>query len=110
MPHVLATFSLVLLRWSRALTVSADQVRIANYDAARDLFWHQLYPNGGTTLSCGEPFARQHTTVNIEHVYAASWMTQFLGCGSRQHCRRTSGRFNHMEAEASITASATWAR
>jgi len=80
MPHVLATFSLVLLLWSRALTVSADQVRIANYDAARDLFWHQLYPNGGTTLSCGEPFARQHTTVNIEHVYAASWMTQFLGC------------------------------
>ena len=99
MPHVLATFSLVLLLWSRALTVSADQVRIANYDAARDLFWHQLYPTGGTTLSCGEPFARQHTTVNIEHVYAASWMTQFLGCGSRQHCRRTSGRFNHMEAD-----------
>jgi hypothetical protein len=61
MPHVLATFFLVLLLWSRALPVSADQVCIANYAAAREIFWTQLYPNGSTTLYCGEPFARQNT-------------------------------------------------
>jgi deoxyribonuclease-1 len=99
MPYVLATCSLVLLLWISVLPVSADQVRIANYNAARDIFWNQLYPNGGTTLYCGEPFARQNTTLNVEHVYAASWMTKFLGCGSRTQCRRTSGRFNHMEAD-----------
>jgi deoxyribonuclease-1 len=77
----------------------ADQTRIVNYDAARRLVWARLYPNGGTTLYCGEPFARRNPALNVEHVYAASWMARHLGCGSREQCRRTRPRFNHMEAD-----------
>jgi deoxyribonuclease-1 len=81
------------------LPAIAEQTRIPNYEQARDIFWHQLYPNGGTTLYCGETFTGQHRSLNVEHVYAASWMTRFLGCGSRDRCRHTSTRFNHMEAD-----------
>lgn len=99
MTRFLATCSLLLLMVRSTVPVSADQIRIANYAQARDIFWDQLYPNGGTTLYCGESFARRTDALNVEHVYAASWMTQLLGCGSRKQCRHTSTRFNRMEAD-----------
>lgn len=85
-----------------SLTVFADQTLIPNYDAARDhFFWKKLYPTGGRTLYCNEQF-RTHEPVNIEHVYAASWMARALGCSSRTACRRHplhKVRFGHMEAD-----------
>jgi deoxyribonuclease-1 len=77
----------------------ADQTRIVNYDEARRLVWARLYPSGGVTLYCGESFRSRHPTLNVEHVYAASWMARHLGCGSRAQCRRSSPRFNRMEAD-----------
>jgi deoxyribonuclease-1 len=82
-----------------ASRAQADHTRMVHYDAARRLVWARLYPHGGTTLYCGEPFARRHPALNVEHVYAASWMAHHLGCGSRAQCRRTHPRFNCMEAD-----------
>ena len=36
----------------------ADQTTIPDYDAARPLFWSQLYPGGGFTLYCAQQFVR----------------------------------------------------
>jgi len=99
MLHVLATVCVIMLGLSRALSLSADQTRIVSYDEGRRLVWARLYPHGGTTLYCGTPFTRRDATLNVEHVYPASWMTQALGCGSREQCRRTNRRFNRMEAD-----------
>ena len=30
----------------------ADQTQISNYSTARDIFWEELYPDGGKTLYC----------------------------------------------------------
>lgn len=80
----------------------ADQTVISNYSATRDhFFWDKLYPTGGRTLYCDEQF-RTHEPLNIEHVYAAAWMAEALGCSSRSACRTDpvhNVRFNHMEAD-----------
>ena len=76
----------------------ADQTQIRNYDTARRLVWGLLYARGGSTLYCGEPFGDK-TDLNVEQIYPASWMAAFLGCGTRNECRKTSERFNHMEAD-----------
>ena len=99
MTLVVVMVSWLLVALSSAPPAAADQTRLVNYDEARRLFWARLYPQGGTTLYCGEPFVRRNPSLNIEHVYAASWMAKHLQCGSREQCRRTSPRFNHMEAD-----------
>lgn len=80
----------------------ADQTVIPSYDSARDTwFWDKLYPTGGRTLYCGQAF-RSHEPLNIEHVFAASWAADALGCSSRSACRDhpTHGvRFNRFEAD-----------
>ena len=81
-----------------SFTVSADQTQISNYNLARDLHWQKLYLSGAWTLYCGEPF-RDRSGLSVEHIYPASWMAEYLDCGSRKQCRRSSERFNHMEAD-----------
>jgi len=76
----------------------ADQNKVRNYNTARQLVWGRLYTDAGFTFYCGEPF-EDKTGLNVEHVYPASWMVVFLGCGSRKECRKTSERFNRMEAD-----------
>ena len=83
------------------VSVLADQTAIVNFNAAKDIFWNDLYPTSGNTLYCNQPFAG-HSGLDVEHVYAASWMGAHLGCGNRAACRAdaTHGtRFNHMEAD-----------
>ncbi len=81
-----------------SLSAFADQTQIPDYRTARGFHWTELYPNGGWTLYCGEPF-RDRSALSVEHIYPASWMSEYLDCGSRKQCRRSSERFNHMEAD-----------
>ncbi|MFB3073930.1 MAG: endonuclease I family protein [Candidatus Methylomirabilales bacterium] len=81
-----------------AISTLADQTQVRNYRTARVLFWDRVYPEGGFTFYCGEPF-EDKTDLNVEHIYPASWMAAFLGCGTRKQCRQTSERFNRMEAD-----------
>ncbi len=76
----------------------ADQTQIPKYRKARELHWEKLYPHGGLTFYCGVPFENK-TGLNVEHIYPASWMATFLGCGTREQCQATSERFNRMEAD-----------
>jgi len=76
----------------------ADQTQVRDYNTARRLVWGRLYTDGGFTFYCGEPFEGK-TGLNVEHIYPASWMAAFLGCGTRKQCRKTSERFNRMEAD-----------
>ena len=80
------------------MPAAADQTAIPNYNAARGIFWSQLYPDGGFTLYCALPFVR-NLGLEVEHVYPAGWMVDHLGCTSRGQCRQTNARFNRMEAD-----------
>jgi deoxyribonuclease-1 len=87
-----------LLALLPAISTLADQTQVRNYRAARVLFWGRVYPEGGFTFYCGDQF-EDKTDLNVEHIYPASWMAAFLACGSRKECRKTSERFNRMEAD-----------
>jgi deoxyribonuclease-1 len=63
------------------------------------VFWAELYPDGGESLYCGEPFARYERKVNIEHVFPMAWVTKALGCGRRKQCRASSSLFNRIESD-----------
>ena len=78
----------------------ADQHRIPDYETARDVFWEELYEDGGDSLYCFRD-AHRSGSFNVEHVFAASWMKGAAGCSgsSRDECRRRSQRFNHMEGD-----------
>lgn len=72
----------------------------STYREVRPLFWSKLYPRGGETLYCGTRFSSRHgKKINIEHVFPMSWVTKSLHCGDRKKCRRTSRRFNRIEAD-----------
>ena len=53
--RILVAFTILVLTFAPA---KADQTTIPDYDAARPLFWSQLYPGGGLTLHCAQPFVR----------------------------------------------------
>jgi deoxyribonuclease-1 len=90
-------FGLVMVLAS-ITTARADQTKIPGYDQTRPIFWDQLYPDGGFTLYCAQPFTRR-IGLHVEHVYPASWMVDHIGCSSRKACRANSPRFNLMEAD-----------
>lgn len=92
---------LILLISLVSFTSYADQTALENYSRAKKVFWKRLYSRDtNTTLYCGKTFNRR-SGLNIEHVFAAAWMKRASGCrgGNRSACRRTSPRFNLMEAD-----------
>lgn len=77
-----------------------NTMSIENYYEARTIFWDELYPNGGTTLYCGEKFSDfDRNNINIEHVFPMSWVAWSLNCGERKQCRKNSTEFNIIEAD-----------
>jgi len=73
---------------------------IKDYDTARPMLWHSVYPNGGKTLYCGEAFdSERRKGYNVEHVFPMSWATNGLNCGKRKQCRARSKAFNRIEAD-----------
>ena len=73
---------------------------IEDYETARDIFWDELYPDGGETLYCAQQFDGGYNRgINIEHVFPMGWVTNTLNCGRRKECRRNSPLFNQIEAD-----------
>ena len=91
-------FPVLVALWSTAC--QGEQRAIADYATARPLFWDKVYADGGTTLYCERPFhSRRGRGINIEHVFPMSWVAYSLKCGKRWQCRKTSERFNRIEAD-----------
>ncbi len=87
------------------LLLLASSTCANSYNKIRPKIWSELYPDGGLTLYCNEPFQgvgktyKRTAGLQLEHVYPASWMADYLGCGSRKQCRKMSDTFNVMEAD-----------
>ena len=102
--NLLALFVLLLVvlyaSYAQETEPAAFSGTSSTYRDTRPLFWNKLYPQGGTTLYCGKRFSSRHgKQINIEHVFPMSWVTKSLHCGDRKKCRRTSRRFNRIEAD-----------
>ena len=80
--------------------LAGEQSVFDDYFSALPLFWKNVYPNGGETLYCGVRFGpRKNRSINVEHVYPMAWAMKAQGCRSRDECRRSSPRFNRIEAD-----------
>lgn len=78
----------------------ADQNEISHYFKARRIFWDLNSDIKSSTLYCDKSF-KSKKGLNIEHVFAASWMKEASGCEklNRKKCRHESKRFNYMESD-----------
>ncbi len=88
-----------MMRARSRVPAAADQTTIPNYNAARGIFWSQLYPSGDFTLYCAQPFFR-NLGLEVEHVYPAGWMVAHLGCTSRGQCRQLADHGRQLQATA----------
>ena len=85
---------------SSTAAVSNNIGKPQSYEAARTIFWQQLYNATGETLYCAVPIKNEYDpTINIEHVFPMSWVAWTLKCGKRSECRENSPRFNIIEAD-----------
>ena len=95
---LLLNLFLASLLWS--LSGSGGQREFERYFDVLPVFWGELYPQGGETLYCGQPFGRNKgRRINVEHVYPMSWVMKDEGCRNRDQCRASSPRFNRIEAD-----------
>ena len=100
-------FAFICLTLPIVLTINActdkpaqNVQSIEDYETAREIFWNELYPNGGETLYCAKQFDGGYNRgINIEHVFPMGWVTHTLDCGRRKECRRNSPLFNQIEAD-----------
>lgn len=93
------TLLVVVLLLVTSCTEATGQ-RIEDYATARQVFWKQLYANGGETLYCQQALGSGYNKgVNIEHVFPMSWVAYSLRCGKRKQCRENSPEFNRIEAD-----------
>ncbi len=91
---------LVISLTSHSQQSFADQSRLLSYSESKRVFWSKLYQGPGESLYCQRKFEKRYG-LNIEHVFAASWMKNQANCPkmNRKSCRRFSPRFNLMEAD-----------
>jgi deoxyribonuclease-1 len=83
-----------------ALLPAEGQRAFKEYMEVFPAFWGDVYGDGGSTLYCGTRFGkRKGSGINIEHVYPMAWAMKAEGCRSRKQCRKTSQRFNRIEAD-----------
>lgn len=69
----------------------------------REVFWKQLYKEGGWTLYCGYRFdlegrSQEGYAVGIDQMYPTDWMLDHLQCRNRAECS-ASKQFRMMEAD-----------
>lgn len=85
--------------------VHAEPAR-QDYDyVVNNLFWGNLYAQGGWSLYCGYRFGRDRKTddgkaVSVGHIYAVDWILEAVDCASRLECFDKDNRaFMEMEAD-----------
>ena len=77
----------------------AANIFLESYQQARDIFWDEIYKEGGWTIYCGNRIEGRTRDLHIENVYPMSWVSRYLGCGSRRECRVESKIYRHIEAD-----------
>jgi len=87
---VLATFSFSPM--AQTVHADPDQVR-------QDLFWGDLYADGGETLFCQESFTANPILMTEAAVYSLQSIRSELRCGTARRCERESEDYRRMASD-----------
>lgn len=80
------------------LCLSSFNVSADNPIIERD-FWGVLYKKGGKTFYCNKPFSKKSPLLSESYVYSSIWIRDFLDCGTKRQCERTSKKYNEITAD-----------
>ncbi|GLQ33283.1 endonuclease [Litoribrevibacter albus] len=57
--------------------------------ASNDIFWDEIYSQGGESFFCKQPFEGKTRRIIAGHVYNTQLMIDFYNCGTKSRCRRS---------------------
>ncbi|GAA3909716.1 endonuclease [Litoribacillus peritrichatus] len=67
--------------------------------AAKDIFWDELYPNGGKSFFCEQPFEGKTRRIVAGHIYNTQWMLDHYDCGTKSRCRKSNTDYKYAASD-----------
>lgn len=68
-------------------------------ETASDIFWKQLYADGGVTFFCQKPFTGKSFLVTQGYIYPMSYVRNALHCGTPSQCERESEKYRYIASD-----------
>lgn len=75
------------------------QSQLDNAKAATELFWKQVYNQGGNTLYCGQPFSEPSSQLAASLIYSSKQLKSSLRCVTDRQCVIMNPRYVYMAAD-----------
>ena len=97
----IAAASLMTLGIFASYSVLADgQTKIDDpKKAAKDIFWDELYSNGGKSFFCKQPFEGKTRRIVAGHIYNTHWMIDTYDCGTKSRCRKSNTDYKYAASD-----------
>ncbi len=80
-------------------SLAGGQDKISDPAVSEQLFWTQLYGQGGTTLYCGDAFTEQGSLLTASPIYSGKQLKRALRCVTDRQCSLMSPRYFNMAAD-----------
>lgn len=80
-------------------TLASGQNQIAGTKAATQIFWNQLYSQGGTSLYCGQTFAGEIGQLKVSPIYSSKQLKSALRCITNRQCSIMTPTYPYMAAD-----------
>lgn len=80
--------------------LAGGQSQLGNVKQAIDqVFWQDLYSNGGTTLYCGQPFTRVSGNLAASPIYSSKQLKSALRCVTDRQCTIMNPRYPYIASD-----------
>jgi deoxyribonuclease-1 len=80
-------------------TLANGQNQLSDPKAAVQLFWSQLYGQGGTTLYCGKTFSEENGQLKASPIYSSKQLKGALRCVTDRQCGIMNPRYVYMASD-----------
>ncbi|MDG9760345.1 endonuclease [Pseudomonas sediminis] len=81
-------------------SLASGQTRLDDVKQAIDqAFWQALYGSGGTTLYCGQTFARESGTLTASPIYSSKQLKSAMRCVTDRQCTIMNPRYPYIVAD-----------
>lgn len=101
--NMIRTVTLLIGCLSAAISTSSlanGQTQLSDAKEAIDqAFWQNLYGNGGTTLYCAQPFARESGTLTASPIYSSKQLKSSMRCVTDRQCTIMNPRYPYIVAD-----------
>ena len=80
-------------------TLANGQSQLSDPKAALQLFWSQLYGQGGSTLYCGKAFTEESGQLKASAIYSSKQLKSALRCITARQCGIMNPRYVYMASD-----------